>query len=96
MLRHDDAMQTNASPSRLSHLAKRTEHRGGFIRREPGPADGRFTNATLAGQGMKALAGAAPRHVAFVRHLVIDAMSPERLGRPGKTPIGSSHPALTR
>src|SRR5258708_7332754 len=26
---------------------------------------------------------------------VVDAMSPERLGRPGKTPIGSSHPALT-
>jgi hypothetical protein len=40
--------------------------------------------------------GAAPRHVAFVRHLVIDAMSPEPLGRPAKTPIGSSHPALNR
>ena len=37
---------TNASLSRLSHLVKRLEGRG-LVRREPDPADGRFTNAIL-------------------------------------------------
>ena len=37
---------TNASLSRLSHLVKRLEARG-LVRREPDPADGRFTNAIL-------------------------------------------------
>src|SRR5260221_10953367 len=46
----DPAMQTNASPSRLPHLAKRMEDRGGFIRREPGPAVGRFTRSST-GEG---------------------------------------------
>ena len=61
----------------------------------PGRANGR-ADGEAARLGVKALAGAALRHVALVRHLVIDAMSPIRLGRPGKTLIGSSHPALTR
>ena len=40
---------TNASLSRLSHLVKRLEARG-LVRREPDPADGRFTNAILTGR----------------------------------------------
>src|ERR1700728_3586005 len=39
----------NASLSRLSHLVTRLEQRG-LVRREPDPADGRFTNAILTGQ----------------------------------------------
>jgi DNA-binding MarR family transcriptional regulator len=39
----------NASLSRLSHLVKRLEARG-RVRREPDPADGRFTNAILTGK----------------------------------------------
>jgi DNA-binding MarR family transcriptional regulator len=35
---------TNASLSRLSHLVKRLDDRS-LVRREPDPADGRFTNA---------------------------------------------------
>jgi DNA-binding MarR family transcriptional regulator len=73
---------TNASLSRLSHLVTRLERRG-LVRREPDPADGRFTNATLTGQGFQALAEAAPRHVAHVRSLVIDVLSPEQLRRLG-------------
>jgi DNA-binding MarR family transcriptional regulator len=42
---------TNASLSRLSHLVKRLEERG-LVRREPDPADGRFTNAILTDQGV--------------------------------------------
>ena len=73
---------TNASLSRLSHLVKRLEERG-LVRREPDPADGRFTNAILTGKGFKTLAGAAPGHVAHVRSLVIDVLSPEQLRRLG-------------
>ena len=75
---------TNASLSRLSHLVKRLERRG-LVRREPDPADGRFTNAILTDKGFHTLAGAAPAHVAHVRSLVIDVLSPEQLRRLGLT-----------
>jgi DNA-binding MarR family transcriptional regulator len=74
---------TNASLSRLSHLVKRLEGRG-LVRREPDPADGRFTNAILTGTGFQTLASAAPGHVALVRSLVIDVLSPEQLRRTGQ------------
>jgi DNA-binding MarR family transcriptional regulator len=73
---------TNASLSRLSHLVKRLEERG-LVRREPDPADGRFTNAILTDKGFQTLAEAAPGHVAQVRSLVIDVLSPEQLRRLG-------------
>ena len=73
---------TNASLSRLSHLVKRLEERG-LVRREPDPADGRFTNAILTDKGFQALAEAAPGHVAHVRSLVIDVLSAEQLRRVG-------------
>ena len=69
---------TNASLSRLSHLVKRLESRG-LVRREPDPSNERFTNAILT------LADAAPGHVAHVRSLVIDVLSPEQLRRLGLT-----------
>jgi DNA-binding MarR family transcriptional regulator len=56
---------TNASLSRLSHLVKRLEQRG-LVRREPDPADGRFTNAILTEKGFQTLVEAAPGHVAHV------------------------------
>jgi DNA-binding MarR family transcriptional regulator len=74
---------TNASLSRLSHLIKRLEARG-LVRREPDPADGRFTNAILTEQGLKTLTKAAPGHVAHVRSLVIDVLPPEQLRRLGR------------
>jgi len=73
---------TNASLSRLSHLVTRLEKRG-LVRREPDPADGRFTNAILTGKGFQTLAEAAPGHVAHVRSLVIDVLSNEQLRRLG-------------
>ena len=73
---------TNASLSRLSHLFKRLEARG-LVRREPDPADGRFTNGILTDEGFQVLAEAAPAHVAHVRSLVIDTLSPEQLRRMG-------------
>lgn len=73
---------TNASMSRLSHLFTRLEARD-LVRREPDPADGRFTNAILTDEGFATLAAAAPGHVAHVRSLIIDALSPEQLRRLG-------------
>jgi DNA-binding MarR family transcriptional regulator len=77
------AEQTSTSLSRLSHLVKRLESRG-YARREPDPVDGRFTNAILLPAGMAKLESAAPDHVAFVRHLVVDNISAERLRRLGR------------
>jgi DNA-binding MarR family transcriptional regulator len=74
---------TNASLSRLSRVVKRLEERG-LVRREPDPTDGRFTNAILTEDGFQTLAEAAPGHVAHVRSLVIDHLSPERLRRLGR------------
>ena len=74
---------TNASLSRLSHLVKRLEGRG-LVRREPDPADGRFTHAILTDEGFRTLAEAAPGHVAKVRSLVVDVLSPEQLRRVGR------------
>ena len=77
------AEEASVSLSRLSHMAKRLEARG-YIRREPDANDGRFTNAILLPAGMRKLQDAAPAHVAFVRHLVVDNLSAERLRRVGQ------------
>jgi DNA-binding MarR family transcriptional regulator len=69
---------TDASLSRLSHLIKRLESRG-LVRREPDPADGRFTNAILTKTGYAKLVASAPAHVATVRSLVIDCFSAAEL-----------------
>jgi DNA-binding MarR family transcriptional regulator len=79
----DLAERASSSLSRLSHLVKRLESRD-YVRREPDPADGRFTNAILLPDGLAHLAAAAPAHVAYVRRLVVDKLSPERLRRLGQ------------
>jgi DNA-binding MarR family transcriptional regulator len=72
------AAVTSASLSRLSHVAKRLEGRG-LMRREPDPHDGRVTNAFLTEAGLAKVRRAAPGHVAEVRSLVLDALSPAQL-----------------
>src|ERR1700737_2742938 len=64
---------TNAERSRLSRLIPRLQKRG-YVRREPDPNDGRYTNAVLTDAGYNHLAAAAPGHVATVLELVIDAL----------------------
>ncbi|HEX3793649.1 MAG TPA: MarR family transcriptional regulator [Acidimicrobiales bacterium] len=73
---------TNASLSRLSRVVKRLEDRG-LVYRTPDPSDGRFTLAILTDGGFRILGDAAPAHVALVRSLVIDVLSPEQLRRFG-------------
>ncbi|WP_375432941.1 MarR family winged helix-turn-helix transcriptional regulator [uncultured Friedmanniella sp.] len=72
------AALTNASLSRLSHVAKRLESRG-FVRREPDPDDGRYTKAVLTDLGLTKVEDSAPGHVTAVRALVIDALTPTQL-----------------
>ena len=77
------AEEASVSLSRLSHMVKRLEARG-FVRREPDPVDGRFTNAILMPAGRRKMEESAPGHVAFVRNAVIDNLSPEELRRLGQ------------
>jgi DNA-binding MarR family transcriptional regulator len=74
------AALSNASLSRLSHVAKRLESRG-FLQRQPDPDDGRYTRAMLTDAGMAKVAGSAPGHVANVRELVFDALTPAQQRR---------------
>jgi DNA-binding MarR family transcriptional regulator len=74
------AAVTNASLSRLSHLVTRLE-KWGFVRREPDPTDGRYTNAILTKAGYDKLRGSAPAHVEAVRQLVVDEFSPTELAK---------------
>ena len=68
------AVLSNASLSRLSHMVTRLE-KWGFVRREPDPTDGRYTNAILTRTGHDKLRRSAPAHVDAVRQLVIDEFS---------------------
>ena len=72
------ALLTNASLSRLSHLITRLERRQ-LVRRETDPTDRRYTNAVLTPTGLRLLVASAPGHVAKVRELVIDALTPAQL-----------------
>lgn len=72
------AVLANGSLSRLSHVVKRLEGHG-YVRREPCPDDGRYTNAILTGEGYRKLADSAPGHVQHVRSLVMDALDPEQI-----------------
>lgn len=71
------AGHANSSLSRLSRAVARHERRG-WVRREPDPADGRFTLAILTDAGRQAANEAGPGHVALVRRLVFDALTPEQ------------------
>jgi DNA-binding MarR family transcriptional regulator len=71
-----------ASLSRLSHVVKRLEARG-WLKRRPCPEDGRYTNAILTKAGRAKVETAAPGHVAAVRELVVDALSPTQFRQLG-------------
>jgi DNA-binding MarR family transcriptional regulator len=70
----DLAEIANGSLSRLSNAVKRFERRG-WVRREPDPADGRYTNAILTDAGWTVVENAAPGHVDAVRRFVLDPLT---------------------
>ena len=74
---------TNASLSRLSRVVTRLEQRG-LVRREPDHDRRTLHQSNPHREGLQALAEAAPGHVAHVRSLVIDVLSPEQLRRLGR------------
>lgn len=64
--------------SRLSHQIARMIKRG-LVAREECAEDGRGAFVTITEQGVESIEAAAPKHVAAVRRLVLDAISPEDL-----------------
>jgi DNA-binding MarR family transcriptional regulator len=76
------AALASGSVSRLSHVVSRLEAKG-WVRRESTPGDGRFINAVLTEPGWQKIAETAPGHVAAVRRLLIDALTPADLGSLG-------------
>ena len=79
MLRMSElADAVSQSRSRLTHTIKRMEARG-HTRRQNCSADGRGVLAELTPEGMSFLEKVAPSHVAAVRRILIDAVSPEDL-----------------
>jgi DNA-binding MarR family transcriptional regulator len=76
------AALANGSLSRLSHVVKRLEARG-WVRREPCPSDGRYTNAVLTDEGWEKVLASAPGHVEAVRTLFLDALTGDELAALG-------------
>jgi len=68
------AAMAEGSLSRLSQVVARLERRG-WVQRTPDPGDGRYTLATLTGDGYEKVAAAAPGHVREVRRLVFDPLT---------------------
>lgn len=74
------AQRTNATLPRLSHVVRRLEGRG-LVERFPCPEDGRATNARLTPAGWESVVTAAPGHVATVRRLVLDPLTPSQVAQ---------------
>jgi DNA-binding MarR family transcriptional regulator len=68
----------NSTLSRLSRAASRLEKRG-WMRREPDPADGRYTLAILTAQGTAKVGQASPGHVETVTRLVLEPLTAAQL-----------------
>jgi DNA-binding MarR family transcriptional regulator len=76
------AALASSSLSRLSHVVSRLEAKG-WVRREPCPGDGRFINAILTEDGWQKVVATAPGHVAAVRRLLVDILTPEEFAALG-------------
>ncbi|MEQ4725437.1 MarR family winged helix-turn-helix transcriptional regulator [Nonomuraea sp. B19D2] len=74
----DLASTVDWEQTRLSHHIARMIKRG-LVAREQCAEDGRAAFVVLTPVGRKAIEAAAPQHVATVRRLVIDALSPDEL-----------------
>jgi len=72
------ATSANTSQSRLSRIVARLEV-AGFVTRQMAPDDRRAVLATLTEAGLAKLVAAAPGHVAQVRKLVFDRLSPAQV-----------------
>ena len=71
----DLAKVTSASQSRTSHAVAALEQRG-WVTRESCPTDKRGQFAALTEAGFEAVVELAPKHVAEVRRLIFDHLTP--------------------
>lgn len=69
------AQYTGSTLSRLSNVVSRLEKRG-WVSRRSDPADGRYTLATLTGEGKAKVDAAAPAYVDEVYRPVFDVLTP--------------------
>jgi len=72
------AASASTSQSRLSRIVARLEA-AGYVTREMAPDDRRAVLATLTEAGLAKLVRAAPGHVAQVRSLVFDRLTPAQV-----------------
>ena len=72
------ATSASTSQSRLSRIVARLEA-AGYVTREMAPDDRRAVLATLTEAGLAKLGRAAPGHVAQVRSLVFDRLTPAQV-----------------
>ncbi len=77
------AAASTFSKSRLSHAVSRLEERGLVVRMDC-QTDRRGQIAQLTDEGYAVLEAAAPGHVDQVRHLLIDALTPEQVAQLGE------------
>ena len=68
--------------SRLSHHVGRMEHRG-LVTKERCDSDRRGAFVVVTGEGRRTIAAAAPGHVAAVRRLFVDPLTPAQLDAVG-------------
>lgn len=90
----DLATRTNATLPRLSRVVLGLEQRG-YVERMSHPGDRRAKIAKLSDAGMSFLEETAPGHVAKVRELIVDALTPEEfstLGRISQKLLGRIDP----
>ena len=71
------ATAIQGTQSQLSHAVTRLEERG-WVAREKCADDGRGWLAVLTDEGMRALAAAAPGHVACVRSVLFDPLTKQQ------------------
>ena len=74
----DLAAATNATLPRLSKVVGRMEKRG-LVERLADEADGRAINVLLTPDGRRALIRAVPKHIEYVRKLVLEGLTEEQL-----------------
>ena len=76
------ARLTGTTTSRLSHAVASLEQRG-WVERRACPTDKRGQIARLTDRGMATVVAAAPGHVAEVRRLIFDRLTPDEVVRLG-------------
>lgn len=76
------AARTNSSLARLSRVVSGLEARRAVTRRRH-ECDARASDALITEEGRKLLVSTAPKHVAFVRKTIVDALTPEQFAALG-------------